>query len=136
MRDFRCTFLQVETTGFDPSTDRVTYAGSKVWTLDGGGEPETSGPFPYCLEGQVIVCPKVDGFAMKFLERDLGPIRTKQRIDLCSLATPLLVCGYITSVSLDALGDYFNVRAEATKLETMVEVWEGLLAALLLRGDS
>jgi hypothetical protein len=39
----------------------------------------------------------------------------------------------VTSVSLDSLADYFGVHDSASKLDTMIEVWEGLLAAYLLK---
>ena len=137
MRDWRATFLQVETDpGFDLATSRVYYAARKVWSLNGEAGAETSlqPDSVQCLEGKVIVAPRVDSI-LAFLERDVGPIKTAQRIDLCSLAAPLLVCGHVTSTSLDALADYFGVPDRASKLDTMIEVWEGLLAAYLLKVD-
>jgi hypothetical protein len=142
VKDFVATFLQVESTTPDVATGVVTLACTKVWNLETGGGPEQSGPcLPWCLEGQIVIAPRVD-WAMSFLERDFwqqggyGHIRTLQRIDLCSLAAPLLLLGHVQSVSLDALALYFGVHDSRTKLETMVEVWEGLLRAFLLKeGD-
>lgn len=134
MREWRATFLQVETDGFDLATSRVTYVARKVWCLDGEAGVETSlqPDSVRCLEGEVIIAPKVDR-VLDFLERDLGPIKTKQRVDLCSLAAPLLVCGHVTSVSLDSLAEHFSVPDSMSKLDTMIQVWEALLAYYLKR---
>lgn len=136
MRDWRATFLQVETDSFDVATSAIAYANAKVWSLETGAGVETSlhaGNAITNLEGQIIIAPKADAFAMPVLEKYLGPIKTKQRIDLCSLGAPLLVAGHVTSTSLDSLADYFGVPDSASKLDTMIQVWEGMLAAYLLK---
>ena len=140
MRDFTVTFLQVETTGFNLSTDRVVLVAWKAWSLVNGctfgQEAETFASCPNdALNGltdRIVVAPKPE-FAFSWLEKDAGSIRTKQRIDLCSLAAPLLLCGHVASTSLDALAVYFGVPDTHSKLDTMAEVWEGLLAAYLLK---
>jgi DNA polymerase III epsilon subunit-like protein len=148
--DWRATFITCETTGHDPERDRLVSYGVTVWSLELGKGPVTAGSLAdleliatgahflnFVLQDAIVIGCKPD-YALAFIQNELGSFRlpelkTKQRIDLCSLAAPLLVMGHVTSISLDALADYFGVSDRASKLDTMIEVWEGLLAAYLLK---
>jgi DNA polymerase III epsilon subunit-like protein len=149
-RDWRATFITCETTGHDPERDRLISYGVTVWSLELGKGPVTVGSLAdleridtgayflnFVLQDAIVIGCKPD-YHLAFIQKELASfrcpeLRTRQRIDLCSLAAPLLVLGHVTSVSLDSLADYFGVHDSASKLDTMIEVWEGLLAAYLLK---